>query len=527
MDKNTRFMEHDGSPPPNAVAKMKVRPRALAPKDFLIFVPGRGAGEFRASFARWLAEVCPVELVRRCFDAEPERQVTAWRKELFPARWQKLLDRAAGEKDLARRRALFAEMDRILPQSKRDAFMQELQRRRVTFTGEYVNGLVKALEVKDSAAQIRFLNRHLKRRNLLPPSPKRDPAAARRALSAVPIKFQPPRSISLEEVEDAYYYCHPELRPDLAGTEDLTFSRELGGDLARSFARLGIPGEPFALKALAHELAVLPELGNAPSPVWAALCGQRKGKRYRASSLRQLLKAELERDAKALRDLAAALLCEHLRSLTRLQLGRFANTRRLANASREAVKRLAGTDASRAVNYRAIHRATRYNGGVVRALEFFFFHGPLSDDLRTRPGLLAKLLPTLENADIPLLLKFLFQTGKKKHGLVQRWCDDDALRSPFRNKLVLVQRWPWLVQRHRAGKPETQSFEAVEALAGELTVEEKIAREPDIAAKQGGSPGEQEQMRRLHLSSSREEERAKRRQTFEKRRERLGLHYPK
>jgi len=229
----------------------------------------------------------------------------------------------------------------------------------------------------------------------------------------------------------------------------------------------------------------------------------------------------LGRDAKALRDLATTLLREHLRYLTRLQLDRRANARRLAKASREAVERLAGNDTFRAATYRTIHRAARHNRGVVSALAFSFFHGLPLDELRTRPGLLAKLVPPLEGNDIPLLLKFLFQTGKRGRGLVEQWRVDDALRSPFRNQLAQVESWPWLVQQHRAGIQEAQSFEVVEAQAGEPTVEDHLTEDrPELRGLTG-------KVRAVSLGTLRADESAKRLKSFAKRRERLGLHYPK
>ncbi len=461
-------------------ANLYIRWRDMSAKDFLLHVSGRDTPKFWAQFARWLATECPAALVRVCFDAEPERQVAAWHEELMPARWKKHLTCVAAETDPKRRAVLVAQKERIWPEVERERFRAELHRRGEQFSGAYASELVKVLETNDPAAQIAVLNQHLKERELVQPRPKvnrnRPPKQERAACAA-----EPPSVILLEEVEFDYYYTHPEVRRDRKLAEELTWNRELGGDVARAFARKEIPYEAFALEELALALSVMPKASSGGGPVWATL--MQKG-------LRALLKAEWVRggdeghNAKLLREYVGTLLSEHLRHFGRRELRWFTNARQLALACRDARTVLTGNDPARTASLRLIHRAARHNRNVINALWFFFTHGLPPDELRTRPGLLAKLTPTWVDQDVPLLVRFLFQSGNKRKGLVSQWVVDDAADSGLRLKLADARFWTHSVKQHREGRAEADYFEELEAMAGQPPSRTEDVKEARLKARQ-------------------------------------------
>jgi hypothetical protein len=352
------------------------------------------------------------------------------------------------------------------------------------FQRDLTERMVRELSARNPVQQIRFLNRYLRQHRLLSAEPASRSAPVPKAWRGR-LTNRPPRSISLSEVEDAYYFDHPEHTRHEAKLLELTRDVEFGAALARALARAEIPGEAELLEAVGEALTALPTLGAKPKPVWAALCnfwkeigtGNSK-RRVRANLLRELLKESFELNGTALRRFVAAALREHLQQWLRHcpELGCFRAARLTGRNIRDEITRLAGDDQELARCFRQIHRATRHNRDVVGALQDFFFHGLPAQDLRTRPGLLAKLMPALER-DVSLLVKFLFQRkAKDKLGFIPQALISDAPGSQFRRKLAIHQTWPGRVRLKRKGHKDAELAEQVDQRAGVS---------PEVIAKPG------------------------------------------
>ena len=428
------------SPAPSGAPPLHAR--VIQPVNFLHLVPGKNKPEFCRYFARWLAGGCFDPLVRACFDAEPNAYQLKQRSKLLPAPYRKLLQSLRDEHDPKRRKEIFRQLHRILPRTKSAAITKELLHRDEVFRISYVARLIEALSSLPPNRQIPHLNQHLKNRALLPPSESRSIRATvpkdRRAAYSV----KSPRTISLGNIEDDYYRQHPKLTPHKELYDQQVFSYELGGGLAAKMARPAYQGEGFRLTELAAELYTSPS--------------------------RALLMAQCKTNNDSLRAVARALLWAHLNYLLHVSqssLQQRRNKRDLIDAAGKIIEQAAAGNQARADIYRSIHRDFR-SGEVAEALWNFFFDGLSHNDVLTRPGLLAKLLPPLKK-DTTFLVRFLFQKSRNKPlGLVPQWIEDDAAGSRLRRRLALTGSWPDMVSRKRSGEKEAEIVESVNKQAG-------------------------------------------------------------
>src|SRR6266540_2992327 len=456
------------------IGNLYLRRRPVKPEEFLRLVDGRDKPQFLSKFARWLADdTCAVSLVRLCFEGELERKRLAWREELYSAELR-VQQRASRERDPKRRHRLFREVDRLLPTEGANIVAAELYRRTETFHAEHTKRLVQKLSARRPVEQVRYLDNYLRHRKLLPPA---EPASL---FAPVPkawrgtLTNRPPRSISLSEVEDAYYDDHPGLLRHEERARHLIHDIEFGGELAHKMARSKIPGDADALEELGQALAVIPELGECPKPVWAALCnyceeigtGDKK-RSVRANYLRSFLKTAFERDAAALRRFVATALLQHIEWLDRIELGHFRAARLTARKILAEIACLARGNRERAKGYRQFHRSARHAPKVVRALRDFFFDGLPTQELRLHRGLLAKLMPALKK-EVTHLGRFRFlRTSQSRVGLIPRALKLDAPGSQFRRKLAMYQTWPERVLlRRREKMKDAELTAAVDRLAG-------------------------------------------------------------
>ena len=435
-------------PPENIYLK----PREIPPEHFLHLVDGRDTPEFRAKFAIWLSDGCKVLLVRFCFNAEPDRYADELR-----AKWR-------------------AQQTILTPQELRKKIDISYQRSEA-YRRRYINNLIEHLSPLPCWQQIAFLNERLKAIGSQETSRRTQSASRQRRRPGT--TNHPPESISLEQVQDDYYWHFPS--PHKRVYRDLVFGQLLGEKLARKFARKDVPDEGHYLRELAQELRCRPQRGEEPLPVWADLS---KHPIYR------LLLSEFTVDAGRLRRTIKSLCSAHLQQLTVLQADRFAQRRAFLKKLRSELQELDGGDPEFLDRVRLIHRVTRYNRDIVSALREFFFHGMEPDTLRRHRGLAHKVLTSTFPADVALLARFV-------SALFCQWQRDDADGSSFRLKLAQARMWPWQVAQQQAGQAEAQTFQKVEQVAGVPVANNDTVKQAKAA-------------------------------TFAKRRARdLGLHYPK
>ncbi|MST94342.1 MAG: hypothetical protein EXS33_03555 [Pedosphaera sp.] len=447
------------SPAPSGAPPLHAR--VIQPVNFLHLVPGKNKPEFCRYFAHWLAGGCFDPLVRACFDAEPDAYQLKQRSKLLPAPYRKLLQSLRDEHDPKRRKEIFRQLHRILPRTKSATITKELLHRDEVFRNGYVARLIEALSSLPPKQQILHLNQHLiKNRALLPPSESRWIRATvpkdRRAAYSV----KSPRTISLGNIEDDYYRHHPKLTPHKELYDQQVFSCELGGGLAAKMARPAYQGEGFRLTELAAELYTSPS--------------------------RARLMAQCKTNNDSLRAVARALLWAHLNYLLHVSqssLPQRRNKRDLIDAARKIIKQAAAGNQDRADIYRSIHRDLR-SGEVAEALWNFFFDGLSHNDVLTRPGLLAKLLPPLKK-DTTFLMRFLFQKRKNRPlGLVPQWIENDAAGSGLRRRLALAGLWPYMVSQKRLGKKEPEFAESLNKQAGVPSSETTTAKYLDRFARE-------------------------------------------
>jgi hypothetical protein len=469
-------------------AARQIRWRNVSRVRFLHLVDGRDTAEFKARFARWLAEGCHDALVHAVLEAEPEVQMAALRAESWKDIAALRQAYSAAAPGIERQRVR-KEMDRILPRRKQNAIAKKLGIQCERIRSAHVESLVAQLSELPVYSQIAQLN-----------------ANVRRLRNQGLIAKGAPWRIYREAVEDDYFWCHPELRPDEAITTDLVFNEELGGKTARAFARHAIPDEWSALEKIAETLATLPTIGPKPTPVWAALCGFHVRietswgpKNVRRNRLQSLLEMEYKRHSKALQQALSHLLRAHFRLLLssprRLNRNWIKNLRTLARASHRIIRASAGGNESAKQNLHDLHRTARHDPCVRDALRQFFFPGLSWDDLQSNRPLLGKLIATSVPEDIAHLLDFLLQDRPKKQpGLIPNWLKLHGEGSDHRRNRVLASSWPDSVAAKREGKKEAEIAAPLAQIAG-------------VPAAEAGTE---------HFGES-----------FARRRERLGLKFPR
>ena len=489
--RNQLNREGNHSPPP----PQYLRWRNLSKKEFLLrCLDERDTPTFAQAFAEWLASERHVSLVCVCFDKEPDAYRNQCRKKLLPATFRAgLASISRSEVNAPDRAKKFRKLRRFLPPAKAEAFSKEMSRLDDEFRARYVAKLVAQLARLHPFDQIKFLNAHLQRRQLLPPAPRID-RKAERAANQDGFSTACARTIFHEQVQDAYFLSHPDLQAPEKASKEL-MHEELGRGIVAHFARPHIGDDGFYLSRLAQELRCLPQLGDEATPVWRYLCHYPIGR---------LLKEQLsggDRERQNLSPMVRTILREHLRYFgvftetagsnkqyrSRSSLGYWKNTTMLAENIRDSIRRAAGwTEVSKPgrrdkrwiaqppvrvrefVNaYRLIHRTAKQNPDIVRALRDFFFHGLDINELRTRPGMVEKLMPALEQ-DLTLLCKFLFSvsTGKRAKGLIQHWVDTDAPGSSHRLKSITAHGYDFELRQRRDGITQAEYLPKLEQLAG-------------------------------------------------------------